>query len=308
MEADPLYNVKQLFYQASYKACISEASSHPHTPSSDSSDSTPLHRAIYIARSHLALSPSAPSSAQSILAPFLALPSPPLSARAVSAFASYLSSNEDKETKVEEVRDLVLECEGGEDEDEEKFVRVIAGSVFVLEGENEEAVATLTEGVAKTDLECIALLVQLLLSLDRKDLAQSTYAAAKKIGNDSLLIQAMEAWIGLKTGSRPLHQSYYFYEELYQLPGGRTAPVLASHAAAHLLLGHVDEAKADIIEATQREGGAQDGDVLSVGTSLGVEGFAEKLASSAPQHPFAADLAEKTKLFDEAASKFAVTA
>lgn len=44
-----------------------------------------------------------------------------------------------------------------------------------------------------------ALLVQLLLSIDRRDLAQSTYQAAKKIGNDSTLVQAMEAWIGLKT-------------------------------------------------------------------------------------------------------------
>jgi len=42
-------------------------------------------------------------------------------------------------------------------------------------------------------------LVQLLLSLDRRDLAQSTYQSAKKIGNDAMLIQAMEAWIGMKT-------------------------------------------------------------------------------------------------------------
>ena len=137
-----------------------------------------------------------------------------------------------------------------------------------------------------------AVLVQLLLSIDRKDLAQTTYQNVKKFGNDSILVQAMEAWIGLKTvcppspffhlereeannkGSRPLHQSYYFYEELYQLPSGRTSAVLASHAAAHLLLGHVDEAKADIEEAVQ-QGGEADGDVLAVGASLGMEGYAQ---------------------------------
>ncbi|OCF45979.1 hypothetical protein I317_00067 [Kwoniella heveanensis CBS 569] len=301
MEADPLYHVKQLFYQASYKACISEASSQSHTPSDDPSS---LHRALYIARAHLASSPPATSSATTILELFLSAEPAPLSAKAVSAFASYLSGEKDK---VDEIRDLVLEVEGAEDEVEEATVRVVAGSVFVLEGENEEAIATLTEGVAKTDLECIALLVQLLLALDRRDLAQSTYAAAKKIGNDSTLIQAMEAWIGLKTGGRPLHQSYYYFEELYQLPSGRTGPVLASHAAAHLLLGHVDEAKADVVEASQRSEG-ENGDVLAVGASLGMEGYAEKLASAAPQHPLAIDLAEKNKLFDEAASKFAVTA
>jgi coatomer protein complex subunit epsilon len=59
------------------------------------------------------------------------------------------------------------------------------------------------------------------------------------------------------------------------LPSGRTHPVLASHAAAHLLLGHVDEAKADVNEALQREGGDKEGDVLAVGTSLRMDGFAE---------------------------------
>ena len=76
-------------------------------------------------------------------------------------------------------------------------------------------------------------------------------------------------------GARPLHQAYYFYEELYQLPAGRTPSVLASHAAAHLLLGHVDEAKADIQEAMEKDDGAADGDVLSVATSLGIEGASE---------------------------------
>jgi coatomer protein complex subunit epsilon len=57
------------------------------------------------------------------------------------------------------VRDLVLEVEGGEGaaeeggEVQEGIVRVMAGSVFYLEKEVEEAVATLTEGSAKSDLE-----------------------------------------------------------------------------------------------------------------------------------------------------------
>ncbi|KAK4685198.1 coatomer subunit epsilon, partial [Tremellales sp. Uapishka_1] len=299
MEADPLYHVKQLFYQA----CISEATSQGITPSSDPE---PLHRALYVARSHLALSPASSSSAQAVLAPFLSLSTPPLSAKAVSLFSEYLSQR--SEDKIEEIRDLVLECEGGEDEDEERVVRVVAASIFILEKEVEEAVATLTEGVAKTDLECNALLVQLSLSLDRRDLAQTTYANAKKTGNDSTLVQVMEAWIGLKTGSRPLHQAYYFYEELYQLPSGRTLPVLASHAAAHLLLGHVDEAQADITEGLQKEGGDKDGDILAVGVTLGLEGYTAKLSAAAPSHPLALDLAEKSRAFDEAAAKFSVAA
>ncbi len=41
------------------------------------------------------------------------------------------------------------------------------------------------------------------------------------------------------------------------------------------MLGHVGEAKADVSEALGREGGDRDGDVLAVGTSLGMEGYAQ---------------------------------
>jgi coatomer protein complex subunit epsilon len=43
----------------------------------------------------------------------------------------------------------------------------------------------------------------------------------------------------------------------------------------------VDEAKADINEAVQREGGDKDGDVLAVGVSLGIDGFKEYVRASA---------------------------
>ncbi|WOO77444.1 Coatomer subunit epsilon [Vanrija pseudolonga] len=305
MEADPLYHVKQLFHQGSYKATIAEASSQPLTPGDDPSA---LPRAVYVARSHLALQPADAAAAQAVLKPFLAVEPAPPSARAASALATYLSSTgTSRAAAVDEVRDLVLEVEGDAVEaDVEGPTRALAGTIFILEKENEEAVATLTEGAAKADLECIALLTQLLLALDRRDLAQQQYAAAKRIGNDSTLVQAIEAWIGLKTGARPLHQAYYFYEELYQLPAGRTPPVLASHAAAHLLLSHVDEAKADVQEAQGRDGGADDVNVLAVATSLGDDEAAAKLAATS--HPFAADLAAKEKAFDEAAAKFAIAA
>ncbi|TXT15862.1 hypothetical protein VHUM_00365 [Vanrija humicola] len=306
MEADPLYHVKQLFHQALLTpATIAEASSQTLTPGDEPAA---LPRAVYVARAHLALQPAQVVEAQAVLAPFLAVEPAPPSARAASALATYLSSSgAERAAAVDEVRDLVLEVEGDDVEaDVEGPTRVLAGTIFILEKENEEAVATLTEGAAKSDLECIALLTQLLLALDRRDLAQQQYAAAKRIGNDSTLVQAIEAWIGLKTGARPLHQAYYFYEELYQLPAGRTPPVLASHAAAHLLLSHVDEAKADVQEAQGRDGGADDANVLAVATSLGDDEAAAKLATTG--HPFAADLAAKDKAFDEAAAKFAIAA
>ena len=60
-------------------------------------------------------------------------------------------------SKVEELRDLVLEYDADEVNEqtveEERVVRSIAGTVFILEKEVEEAVTTLSEGCGKTDLE-----------------------------------------------------------------------------------------------------------------------------------------------------------
>ncbi len=123
------------------------------TPLDDLSDPELLSRALYASRSNLALPKPSIEAAKSLLEPALSSDSPPASARAVDAFASYLAG--EKEAKIEELRDLVLELEG-EDEgmrEEERVVRCMAGSAFILEKEVEEAVATLTEGCGRTDLE-----------------------------------------------------------------------------------------------------------------------------------------------------------
>ncbi|KAJ9106250.1 hypothetical protein QFC21_001395 [Naganishia friedmannii] len=265
MDSDALFHVKQLFWQD----CIAESTS---VDISDLSDTESLSRALYAARSHLALQLPATSAAVSLLNSALSSNEPPASARAIQAFAGYLdASDDDKEGKLDELRDLVLEYEGEEvDEEtreEERIVRCMAGTAFILQNEVEEAVTTLTEGCGKTDLECTALL-----------------------------------------GGRPLNQSYYLYEELYQQPSGRTPAVLASHAAAHFLLGHVEEAKADILEAQGTQSGKSDPAVLSVGSSLNMPDTYQQLTSVAPQHPLVVDFESKSAAFDEAAAKFAVSA
>lgn len=121
-------------------ACIAEASSSHGLPG-----------ALYAARSHLATYPPNFSAAKDVLSSHTDAPA----AKAVLALAGYLA-DDDKPARVDEARDLVIEAEGADQEEEESLegvIRVVAGTVFVLEGENEEAVATLTEGRAKEDLE-----------------------------------------------------------------------------------------------------------------------------------------------------------
>lgn len=130
-------------------AAIDEASTQSLVPG----DEAPaLQRAVYVARAHLALNPPNRSAAEAVLKPFLSLDPAPPSARAAIALSDFIGG---EPTAVDEVRDLVIEVEGGDvgEEWEEGCVRALAGTIFVLEKEHEEAIATLNEGQGKEDLE-----------------------------------------------------------------------------------------------------------------------------------------------------------
>jgi len=69
---------------------------------------------------------------------------------------SYLKNPAEKETHLEELRDLCVEIEGEDaegDEYEKGSVRVLAGTAFAREGEIEEALETLGAGTNHTNLE-----------------------------------------------------------------------------------------------------------------------------------------------------------
>jgi len=172
-------------------------------------------------------------------------------------------------------------------------------------------------------------------------MARKVYEGAKTHGDDSHLVQQMEAWLGLRsvrplshltlsphtqaplttdpilpplltihrppptpplplsTARRPfrrtqqgpaLEQAYYFYDELLQAPASARQPaILAAHGAAHFLLGHVDEAQADVEQAVEAAGGkANDGAVNALGAAaFGAERadeFYSYVFSLSPRH------------------------
>lgn len=116
-----------------------------------------MSRAIYAARANLALTPPNIASALAAIQPALALNEQPTSVRAVKSFAEYLDNESERASKLDELRDLVLEYDADEVNEEtredERVVRALAGTAFMISKEIEEAVTTLSEGCGKTDLE-----------------------------------------------------------------------------------------------------------------------------------------------------------
>ncbi|CAE6340110.1 unnamed protein product [Rhizoctonia solani] len=298
MDSDSLFHLKNQFFLGAYGALTSN-------PLPDENSPDYLQTLLYTARSHIALRD--PASALAILPETDSEPS----IKAVRALAHYLQG-QDSAAALEELRDASLEVEG-EEGPLNGIVKVVAATAFLLEGEVEEALTTLGAGAGTRDIECAALTVQAYLSINQLHLAKKEYELAKKHADDSLLIQLVEAALGLATGGTGATQASYIYTEQSLLLSSSSNPaIIAAKGVAHLLRGQLPEAEADFAEA-ERVGKSADAAVgrVVVAELNGKPGAGEEqfnvLQQSYPDHPYVKDVLAKSQLFDEAAAKFAVS-
>ncbi|KAI0819153.1 coatomer complex protein [Trametes gibbosa] len=311
MDSPDLYNIKQQFTLGAYKSLVNLPLPDPASP-----DYTPI--LVYQARAHLALGNSAAAVA-------LATPdSDSIAVKAVAALAQFLSGEADTEAALEQLRDLVVEIEGGDDDDEDEdgpsewekgTVRVLAGVAFARAGEVEEALETLGAGTDTRNVEAIAYTAQIYLSINRPDLARKELARAARWAEDDLLLQLAEASVGLATGRDAYADAAAFLTEQLANPSLSSPRLLTARGVARLLRGEVVGARSDLEEAQSVAGGQPDAETLAaqvVATGLGGAKGAEadqlyaQLAAAYPAFPLVTDLKEKADLFDELAAKFAV--
>ncbi|KAL7008579.1 hypothetical protein EMMF5_001841 [Cystobasidiomycetes sp. EMM_F5] len=302
LESDAAFHARQLFAQGAYSACIS-------TIDSLGASVSPALR-LYAARSHIALGAysQATSIANSIDTP---------AGKAVKLLADHDQANgKDGGAAADEAFELLEEL--GQDAD--GTTRAIAGTILAgNEDYKQHAIEVLKAGAAAEDQECVALLIQIYLSLDRLDLAKSTYATAKTWAEDSLIIQLCEAWIGLKQGGQdeaPGYQAaFYCYDEISGMPSANSPVVLNGKAVTQAALHRWPEAEAPLAEAANIN--ANDSTTLANTSAFSVltgkpaeasQQALESLRRVAPQHVLLQDLAAKSSMFDEAAAKFSVSA
>ncbi|GAB1522631.1 hypothetical protein RhiTH_005753 [Rhizoctonia solani] len=298
MDSDSLFHLKNQFFLGAYSALTAN-------PLPDENSPDYLQTLLYTARSHIALGDTA--SALAILPETDSEPS----VKAVRALAHYLQG-QDSATALEELRDASLEVEG-EEGPLNGVVKVVAATAFLREGEVEEALTTLGAGTGTKDVECAALTVQAYLSINQIHLAKKEYELAKKHADDTLLIQLVEAALGLATGGTGVTQASYIYTEQSLLLSSSSNPsIIAAKGIAHLLKGQLPEAEADFAEA-ERVGKSADAAVgrvvvteLSGKPGAGEEQFND-LTQSYPDHPYVKDVLAKSELFDEIAAKFTVS-
>ena len=92
------------------------------------------------------------------------------------------------------------------------------------------------------------------LSISRPDLARKEFERAKRWAEDDLLLQLIEASIGLVTGKDGYADAHAFYTEQLANPSLSSPHVLAARGVARLLRGEVQGAKSDLEEAQAQAG------------------------------------------------------
>lgn len=263
-----------LFYKTAYSGVIS----HFNTLSSP----TPLDVA-FMTRALLALEPPSIEQARSIISKYAAIIGDN-SQRAFKTFSDLnevLSSNASSLSAADE-RDLGNQVsaltdayeaveEGGEYYDgEQEQIEVLVATAQHLDQDPLGALETLQMGkMTQRNLGSLALGVHLLLLNHRLDLAQKEYETARQWADDSLVIQLIEASLGLQQGGRAAQQAYYVYDEFSSLSatseeakGGRLAAMKLGRGVG--LMKRNEWAKA---EESVREAGTVLQQQQEIGTS-----------------------------------------
>jgi len=159
----------------------------------------------------------------------------------------------------------------------------------------------------------VALIVQIYLSINRPDLAKKQFERSKRWAEDDLLLQSIEATIGLVTGKDNYSNLLAFYTEQLGNPSLSSPRLLTSRGVTRILRGEIQEAKSDLEESREQEkGDAETEAAYVVSAGLGAQKKSEaeevwlKFVSEHSTHPLAVDLSEKSTLFDQLASAFVV--
>lgn len=308
-----LFQVQSLFYQGAYQGCIDLALSSSSNASS--SDPSSISTLLYAARSHLARSPADPASALSLLSSLKSSPQ----IQAVQSLARFIQAQtqNNSDTMSQEIVNLTELLDHAVVGDSSgQTIRCAAATALFLDGDSEEALNTLGIGTGTSkEIECVALGVHILLSIHRLDLAEKEYLAARTWADDSLLIQLIEAWIGLAKGGRATQQAYYVYDELAQNPSAvgtkNAVPSLVGKATALAANGDWEGARKQLEEAARLdpENAEIAANRLVVETHAGetTDGLGQLKRVNAA-HPLVSEYEALNKTFDEVAARFSLGA